>query len=406
MNLGHEGDAEGKSGADDKGLIEFQLASQTHLHNVREQVNRPELWSNPVTEQVKWFASMLNFCLGWSPVGAISTVPEPCFEKPSGSLQVIWKIVKNASQWTGVTLCQAAPVQATLWQVMKDYHFVDPPTMSRLRSWKIKSEHRKACKSMRGDCYPFAVQVKNRVISQQSLVDLLGCLEGRQKFLIDNEDLSNGVLAIKSHGRLLIATWSVNKQPWSNLQTNILTILLKFANLSNVTISHCLGISIITWIMIKSLWTTSVSWLHFCAAGRESSEQGGICLAFCGWLSAYMCLVASCSNYRFPWLALAARSYLGGPGQGQQGWQPVIDKHRALGCCMCQPRDFKLLVKRSTRSLVGLSCHCFSTKCGITCNINWYLWYKWMRKTSGRRETTFEKDSAPLFCSSMFRNQW
>ena len=53
MNLGHEGDAEGKSGADDKGLIEFQLASQTHLHNVREQVNRPELWSNPVTEQVK-----------------------------------------------------------------------------------------------------------------------------------------------------------------------------------------------------------------------------------------------------------------------------------------------------------------------------------------------------------------
>jgi len=81
-------------------------------------------------------------------------------------------------------LCQAAPVQATLWQVMKDYHFVDPPTMSR----------------------PFAVQVKNRVVSRQSLVDLLGCLEGRQKFLIDNVDLSNGVLAIKSHGRLLIAT--------------------------------------------------------------------------------------------------------------------------------------------------------------------------------------------------------
>ena len=53
MNLGHEGDAEGKSGADDKGLVEFQLASQTHLHNVRVQVNWPELWSNPVVERVK-----------------------------------------------------------------------------------------------------------------------------------------------------------------------------------------------------------------------------------------------------------------------------------------------------------------------------------------------------------------
>ena len=29
----------------------------------------------------------INLCLGWSPVGAISSVPEPCFEKPSGSLQ-------------------------------------------------------------------------------------------------------------------------------------------------------------------------------------------------------------------------------------------------------------------------------------------------------------------------------
>jgi len=51
--LGHEGDAEGKSGADDKGLIEFQLASQTHLHNVRVQVNWPELWSNPWLESCR-----------------------------------------------------------------------------------------------------------------------------------------------------------------------------------------------------------------------------------------------------------------------------------------------------------------------------------------------------------------
>ena len=48
INLGHEGNAERKSGADQKGLIEFQLAGHSHLHNVREQVNWPELCSNPV----------------------------------------------------------------------------------------------------------------------------------------------------------------------------------------------------------------------------------------------------------------------------------------------------------------------------------------------------------------------
>ena len=53
MNLGHEGDAEGKSGADDKGLIELQLASQTHLHNVRVEINWTEVCSNPAVEQVK-----------------------------------------------------------------------------------------------------------------------------------------------------------------------------------------------------------------------------------------------------------------------------------------------------------------------------------------------------------------
>ena len=97
INLAHEGNAEWKSGADQEGLIEFQLARQTHLHNVREQVNWPELGSNPaIMEQVKQSAStLLNFCLGWSPVGAISSVPEPCIEKPSGSLQVISKISKE-----------------------------------------------------------------------------------------------------------------------------------------------------------------------------------------------------------------------------------------------------------------------------------------------------------------------
>ena len=96
INLGHEGNAEWKSGADQKGLIEFQLARQAHLHNVREQVNWPKFRSNPVMEQVRQSTSMLlNFCLGLSPVGAISTVPEPCTEKPSGSLQVISKISKE-----------------------------------------------------------------------------------------------------------------------------------------------------------------------------------------------------------------------------------------------------------------------------------------------------------------------
>ena len=91
-NLGHEGNAEGKSGADDKGLIELQLASQAHLHNVRVEINWTEVCSNPVMGQVRLSAFVLfNFCLGWSPVGAINTVPEPCFEKPSGSLQVILK---------------------------------------------------------------------------------------------------------------------------------------------------------------------------------------------------------------------------------------------------------------------------------------------------------------------------
>ena len=53
INLGHEGNAEWKSGADQKGLIEFQLARQAHLHNVREQVNWPKFRSNPVMEQVR-----------------------------------------------------------------------------------------------------------------------------------------------------------------------------------------------------------------------------------------------------------------------------------------------------------------------------------------------------------------
>ena len=49
-NLGHECNAERESGTDDEGLIEFELASQPHLHNVREQIDWSELGPNPAIE--------------------------------------------------------------------------------------------------------------------------------------------------------------------------------------------------------------------------------------------------------------------------------------------------------------------------------------------------------------------
>ena len=51
MNLGHEGNAERKSGADDKGLVEFQLCCQPHFQNVRVQIDRSEFSSYPVRGQ-------------------------------------------------------------------------------------------------------------------------------------------------------------------------------------------------------------------------------------------------------------------------------------------------------------------------------------------------------------------
>ena len=47
-HLGHERDADGKGGRDDQGLEELELAGQSHLHNVGEQVYRPELRADPV----------------------------------------------------------------------------------------------------------------------------------------------------------------------------------------------------------------------------------------------------------------------------------------------------------------------------------------------------------------------
>ena len=49
-HLGHERDADGKGGRDDQGLEELELAGQSHLHNVGEQVNRPELRTDPEDE--------------------------------------------------------------------------------------------------------------------------------------------------------------------------------------------------------------------------------------------------------------------------------------------------------------------------------------------------------------------
>ena len=91
VNLGHEGDAERKGGADHKGLKKLQSAGKTHLHNVGKQIDWSKLWTDPGSmDQFKKMVIQhfdINLCLGWSPVGAISSVPEPCFEKPSGSLQ-------------------------------------------------------------------------------------------------------------------------------------------------------------------------------------------------------------------------------------------------------------------------------------------------------------------------------
>ena len=49
-HLGHERDADGKGGRDDQGLEELELAGQSHLHNVGEEVYRPELRTDPVEE--------------------------------------------------------------------------------------------------------------------------------------------------------------------------------------------------------------------------------------------------------------------------------------------------------------------------------------------------------------------
>ena len=49
-HLGHERDADGKGGRDDQGLEELELAGQSHLHNVGEEVDRPELGTDPVGE--------------------------------------------------------------------------------------------------------------------------------------------------------------------------------------------------------------------------------------------------------------------------------------------------------------------------------------------------------------------
>ena len=79
----------------------------------------------------------INLCLGWSPVGAISSVPEPCFEKPSGSLQgKRCKIIFNSSvcfwEMRIVTLYQAVLVLEVSPQVMMNHHFVVPLTMDHL----------------------------------------------------------------------------------------------------------------------------------------------------------------------------------------------------------------------------------------------------------------------------------
>ena len=141
VNLGHEGDAERKGGADHKGLKKLQSAGKTHLHNVGKQIDWSKLWTDPgLMDQLKKMAIQhfdINLCLGWSPVGAISSVPEPCFEKPSGSLQgKRCKIIFNSSvcfwEMRIVTLYQAALVLEVSPQVMMNHHFVVPLTMDHL----------------------------------------------------------------------------------------------------------------------------------------------------------------------------------------------------------------------------------------------------------------------------------
>ena len=93
-HLWHKWEADREGGRDDKGLEELELAGQSHLHNVGEKVNRPELGTDPVgelevTNNIPGSWMFPSHYRGSVPSGARSRVPEPFFENPSGSLKEV-----------------------------------------------------------------------------------------------------------------------------------------------------------------------------------------------------------------------------------------------------------------------------------------------------------------------------
>ena len=128
-------------------------------------------------------------------------------------------------------------------------------------------------------------------------------------------------------------------------------------------------------------------------------------------------------NYRFPWLVQVAHSYSGETGQGQPGWQPMINienrnvagrdfveaGHLLFGGTFVPLLQHKMWNYLKKRSVCDKSPIWMSASGKPRADVRQFLksdLNECIRKTSGRRETIFEKDSAPLFCSSMLRNQW
>ena len=143
VNLGHEGDAERKGGADHKGLKKLQSAGKTHLHNVGKQIDWSKLWTDPglMDQLKKWSFSILILIFAWVEALlelsvvcqslALKNPLDPCKEK-GAQLSLIPE--RNVCFWEMriVTLYQAVLVLEVSPQVMMNHHFVVPLTMDHL----------------------------------------------------------------------------------------------------------------------------------------------------------------------------------------------------------------------------------------------------------------------------------
>ena len=115
VNLGHEGDAERKGGADHKGLKKLQSAGKTHLHNVGKQIDWSKLWTDPgLMDQLKrWPFSILILIFAWVEALlelsvvcqslALKNPLDPCKEK--GPKQGNRSSRKHPKTWISAAVC-------------------------------------------------------------------------------------------------------------------------------------------------------------------------------------------------------------------------------------------------------------------------------------------------------------